>query len=75
MFGAEAEADIDVYELAKGLDPNHYIAVICEGCGMIAVSKNEAGEVELAYAEDGDTIELVPISEWELPDFKYKLKV
>ena len=48
MFGDRFPADIDVPILFEQLNDNSYFSVICEGCGMAAVGK-ENGKLILAF--------------------------
>ena len=54
MFGKDTKPDIDVRLLAHDLTPGHYFNVLCEGCGMIAVAKEEDGLVKVVYLTDED---------------------
>ena len=66
MFGDEidgepVEPDFDVESIAESLEPGYYTPVLCEGCGMKAVIKNEDSSVTLAFYNpddfEGDLIE------------------
>jgi hypothetical protein len=49
MFGEDKRyVDIDVPKLFEELSDNSYFSVICEGCGMAAVGK-ENGKLIIAY--------------------------
>lgn len=65
MFGDNLPADIDVYDLAKGLPKGHYMPVICEGCGMLAISKTADGAIELGYEDKEGKIQFMQIKDWE----------
>ncbi len=41
MFGDDASPDIDVIQIFDTLEPGFHISVLCEGCGLIAVEKEE----------------------------------
>jgi len=40
--------DFDIEEIALQLKPNHYVPIICEGFGFIAVGKDENDDIMLA---------------------------
>lgn len=58
MWGEEIAPDINVEQIISELKPDHYMDVLCEGCGMAAIGKNGAGEVYIAIL-DGDPIDRV----------------
>ena len=45
MWGNELPPDIDIQKIADGMEPGHYTSVLCEGCGMIAIAKDENGNI------------------------------
>lgn len=49
-------SDFDILEEANNLEPNHYVPVICEGYGFIAIGKDEHGRIMLAFRDDQDNI-------------------
>jgi len=49
MWGERYPADIDVPKIFRELEPGHCIPVICEGCTMLAIGKNEQGHLELMF--------------------------
>jgi hypothetical protein len=55
--------DFDILEIAKDLHNEHFVSYICEGYGFIAIGKNEAGEIILAFREKEDKIEWKPYHE------------
>lgn len=65
MFGDNLPPEIDVHEIAKDLQPGQYMPVLCEGCVMRAVSKNEAGEIEIAREDLNGEIKFISLDEWE----------
>lgn len=67
MFGPNAEPEIDVYKILVSLEPGYYTNVICEGCTMLAIIKEEDGSVKLGYAgeNDGDDLVYETLEEWE----------
>jgi hypothetical protein len=40
--------DFDIEEVSNQLDPNHYVPMICEGFGFIAIGRDENYKVLLA---------------------------
>jgi hypothetical protein len=40
--------DFDIEEVSNQLDPNHYVPLICEGFGFIAIGRDENYNVLLA---------------------------
>ncbi len=44
--------DIDVRKIAETLEPGTYVPVLCEGCGMNAVGKDENGQVIVHLPEN-----------------------
>ena len=43
-----SQFDFDILEIADGLDPNHYMPIICEGFGFVAIGKASNGNIILA---------------------------
>ncbi|MEM9261463.1 MAG: hypothetical protein AAGA62_17620 [Bacteroidota bacterium] len=43
--------DFDVYRIHRRLKRGYYQVVLCEGCGMVAVLKEENGELKAGYPE------------------------
>jgi len=43
LFGKEVSPEIDVLAIAEALEPDTWTSVLCEGCGMLAVSRHENG--------------------------------
>jgi hypothetical protein len=37
----EMEPDFDILQMANQVQPDHYIPIICEGFGFLAIGKNE----------------------------------
>ena len=67
MYGDKIPPDIDVYEIGHTLQRGFIKQVLCEGCEMIGVSKNSAGEIVVMYEDfgpDGPEIKSIPVSEW-----------
>ncbi len=40
--------DFDIEEVSNQLDPNHYVPMICEGFGFVAIGRDENYNVLLA---------------------------
>lgn len=40
--------DFDILKIAEELEPNHYMSMICEGFGFIAIGKADNNEIVLA---------------------------
>lgn len=63
--------DFDVAEMAKTLEPEHYLPIICEGYGFIGIYRTAEGTVSLVFNKDtttedgGQEIELVRYEELE----------
>jgi hypothetical protein len=55
--------DFDILQMAKQVQPEHYIPIICEGFGFIGIGKNEEGEIILAFRKFNDEIEWKPYKE------------
>jgi hypothetical protein len=55
--------DFDILEIAKDVPNEHCISYICEGYGFIAIGKDEAGEIVLAFRGKEDKIEWKPYHE------------
>jgi hypothetical protein len=69
MWGDDFPPEIDVQKIAESLEPNTYMPVLCEGCRMVAVGKNEKQEIMIAHViEEGqvdDLVEWTTYSDWE----------
>jgi hypothetical protein len=48
--------DFDILEEANNLEPNHYISMICEGFGFVAIAKDEHNNIMLAFQDDENNI-------------------
>ncbi len=53
----EMPHDFDILQMAKQVQPDHYIPIICEGFGFVAIGKNEEDEIILAFRKSNDEIE------------------
>ena len=74
MWGEEIEPEIDVPQIATKLTNGYYMSVICEGCGLIALSKEEDCKVILAYGDsDGDDIAWESLDDWQEKEPKLKI--
>jgi len=47
--------DFDIVEVADGLQPEHYTAIICEGFGFTAIAKDADGNILLAIPTGAET--------------------
>lgn len=80
MWGTELPPDIDIQKIADGMEPGHYTAVLCEGCGMIAIAKDENSNILIgvldekadevtedaeANTEPRKPVKWIPYVEWE----------
>ena len=45
------KADIDIYKIHSGLDKGYQRSVLCEGCEIIAVSKEDDGALMVGYPD------------------------
>lgn len=52
MFGEDFEPEIDIKKITESLEPGTYTSVLCEGCGMGAIAKEEDGKITLALPAD-----------------------
>ena len=59
MFGEDASPDIHVESIATGLEPGYYMPVLCEGCVMRMIVKEEDGTVKIGYDSLDDSDEFV----------------
>jgi hypothetical protein len=57
LHDPEMTHDFDILQMANQVLPEHYIPIICEGFGFVAIGKNENGEIILAYRKPNDEIE------------------
>ena len=67
MFGDQIKPDIDVETLAESLTPGYWIQVLCEGCGMNGVIKEEDRTVNLSFYDKEDfgaAFIVKPIDDW-----------
>ncbi len=69
MWGKDAPPDIDVYQIAEGLEFGHFESVLCEGCRVRAVGKDQGGRILIALLEEEghveDQVKWVSVEEWE----------
>jgi hypothetical protein len=64
IYDPEMSFDFDILEEAKHIQPGHYISMICEGFGFLAIGKDEDNEIFLAMpAEDIEDIWWKPYDE------------
>lgn len=67
MFGEEVKPDIDVQAIIDDLKLGYMTNVLCEGCGMAGIIKNDDGRVELAYFPKDDSateMEIRPLADY-----------
>jgi hypothetical protein len=72
LFGESVEPEIDVYEMIADLESGYAFQVLCEGCGMSHVGKEENGTPYLLFMYNDDEHEERPYSlkEWETGDLR-----
>lgn len=51
-FGDAVEPDINIREIAASLETGTYVDVLCEGCGMKAIGKDDNGNIMVAVPEN-----------------------
>lgn len=61
MFGDEVQPDIDIQAIADELKPGYFTnGMICEGCGLNAIIKEENSEIQIGLIKEGqDQLEIV----------------
>ena len=60
MFGEQASPDIDVEKEFEDLQPGYVSSgYICEGCGLVAISKTENGEMKVMRIKPEDSEDAV----------------
>ena len=50
----------DILDEASRIEPGYYLPIICEGYGFIAISKDNHGEIFLAFEDVEDNIKWIP---------------
>jgi hypothetical protein len=66
------QGDFDIYEIVEELNDNHYIPIICEGYGFIAIGKHEGvNKVAICRKDNEELVDWVELEEF-LNKFKYK---
>jgi hypothetical protein len=65
LFGTEVKPDIDVIAISEQLENNYMLPVLCEGCAIVAVSKDEGGKVFVTTDEGDNGYVNHPLSVWE----------
>ena len=53
-YDPEFGYDFDIEEVAEQLPPNHYLPMICEGFGFIAIGKDDNNDIMLAMPTYSD---------------------
>jgi len=69
-FGDKTQPDINIRETAASLKNGTYVPVLCEGCGMNAIGKDENGQVLVNIPENirddsCETYVWVPLEDFE----------
>ena len=61
----EMPHDFDILEEADNLKPGHYVSIICEGYGFVAIAKDNTDRILLAFvnSDEHDEIHWVPYNE------------
>jgi hypothetical protein len=49
-------SDFDILEEATNIKPDHYIPIICEGFGFVAIGKDEHDGIILAFKDNEGNI-------------------
>jgi hypothetical protein len=83
MWGNELPPDLDIKEIAESLKSGTYKPVLCEGCGMRAIGKDDNGAITIAMPStepeseesnsSGTKVDWIPLEEWE-KDYQEKYK-
>ena len=55
--------DFDILEEASKIQNEHYIPLICEGYGFIALAKDEYGQIHLGFRDENDNINWLEYNE------------
>jgi hypothetical protein len=66
LFGKEITPEIDVYDILENqLKPGYIVSVLCEGCGMSNIAKDQSGSPYLYFDyQDGGDSPAVTIEDW-----------
>lgn len=66
MFGKGVKPDIDVMEIAKDLAPGgEGLNVLCEGCGLCFIYKDESDKVLVAVSKEKDEEDFLRLISYE----------
>ena len=65
LFGDNATPEIDVDSIANSLTKEHYIAVLCEGCAMVAVEKDADDNIFLITSDSIISNEIHSYADWK----------
>jgi hypothetical protein len=57
LWGDQHEPEIEIERIAEQLEPGHFESVLCEGCGVRAIGKNQEGEILIAVLEEEGSVE------------------
>ncbi len=52
MWGCEVHEDIDVPKIFRKLEPGYWQPVLCEGCELEGVAKDDNGELLLMFPKE-----------------------
>ncbi len=55
-FGDNVKPDIDVDQIFSELEAGTYVNVLCEGCVMVAIAKDQSNNLVIAREVDGETV-------------------
>lgn len=70
MWGEEAIPEIDVVAISEALPQDSYSLVLCEGCGMAAIGKDDADTIFIAMptgntSENNKEVKWLTLDEYE----------
>ena len=67
MWGNDQTADIKIDEVFEGLQPDTFMRVLCEGCGLVGIGKTSDNEMTLAMINEEQVIWMPKDAFMELP--------
>ncbi len=60
------EFDIDVLQEAQAMEAGEYVSVLCEGCSLMRIEKDQDGNILVGYAlDDGNWDDPLKMIKWE----------
>ena len=71
IYDPEFPFDFDIEEMAESIPNNHYIPIICEGFGFLAIERGNDGKIYLIFDAGEDGVDKV---EYETFIKNHKLK-